>query len=108
MDENVPHELDKIFRERGINVSRFPSGTPDDSAALAAKRERRIIISFDKDFSNPFLFPPDKFHGIIRLKIHPPIIEDVVDALDNLFKRYSPGDLNKKLVILERDGFRIQ
>ena len=108
MDENLPHELDRRLRESGMDVLRVHTGTSDQAMASMAKREGRIILTFDKDFSNTFLFPPRKFHGIIRIKIHPPIIEDIINALSSLFRRHSFRDLNKKLVVLERDGFRIQ
>ncbi len=107
-DENIPDELVDILREKGHNVSRPPAGTKDPAVALIAKRENRIIVTQDKDFANIIWYPPKSLRGIIRLKIHPPILSKIIQRLDDLFSQFSRENLDGKLVILEEDGFRIR
>jgi len=107
-DENIPDELVDLLRDRGYDVSCVPPGTQDPDIVPLAKRERRLLLTQDKDFANIILYPPKNFHGIIRIKIHPPIISDILDILENLFHKFSQKDLDKKLIVLEKDGFRIR
>lgn len=107
-DENLPDELVDVLRDKGYNISSVIPGTDDPDIARLAKKERRILLTQDKDFSNILWYPPKNFCGIIRIKFHPPIIQDILSALEDLFQRFSQKDLNGKLIILERDGFRIR
>lgn len=107
-DENIPDELVDVLRDKGHDVSTPVSGTKDPDIALLAKKEGRIILTQDKDFANLIMYPPRNFHGIIRIKIHPPIISDILRTLEDLFQKFSQKDLDKKLIIVERDGFRIR
>ena len=34
-----------------------------------AQKERRILVTMDKDFSNILLYPPGEHHGIIVVKL---------------------------------------
>ena len=88
-DENIPDELVDILRERGHDILEIPPRTKDPEVALFAKKEHRILITQDKDLANIIWYPPKNYHGIIRLKFH-------------------PKELDKKLVILEKAGFRIR
>ena len=46
--------------------------------------------------------------GIIHIRIHPPLLEDVLLAIDNLFKRYKPPSFRGKLIVLSRTGYRVR
>lgn len=107
-DENIPDELIDLLRDKGYDVSTAPPGTKDPKIALLAKKERRILLTQDKDFANIIWYPPKSLHGIIRLKFHPPVISDILSALEDLFQEFTQKDLDKKLVILEEDGVRIR
>ena len=107
-DENIPVDFIKILRDRGFDIISLPKRAKDIDIAKIAQKERRIIFTQDKDFANRLLFPPENFHGIIRFKIHPPVISDMVSALDNLCANLSLVNLDKKLAIVDRDGFLIK
>ncbi|MFC1631359.1 DUF5615 family PIN-like protein [Candidatus Omnitrophota bacterium] len=108
VDENIPDELVDILRDKGHDVTTPTSGTKDTDIAILAKRQNRIILTQDKDFANLLTFPPKNFHGIIRIKARPPIISTILVGLEDLFNKFSQKDLDKKLIILEKDGFRIR
>jgi predicted nuclease of predicted toxin-antitoxin system len=107
LDENLPkklvEELSKEYDCLPVNV-RMTNG---DIGKLAIK-EKRIILTQDKHFANITLFPPKEFSGIIRIRIHPPIISSILDSLRKLFHKLNPRDIDKKLVVLEKDDFRIR
>lgn len=107
-DENIPDELVDLLRSRGYDVAAVPPKSKDADIALIAKRERRVLLTQDKDFANIIWYPPETLHGIIRLKFHPPVILDILSALEDLFRRLSSKDLDKRLVILEKNGLRIR
>lgn len=107
-DENIPDELVDLLRDKGYDVATVPPKSKDADIALIAKRERRILLTQDKDFANIIWYPPETLHGIIRLKFHPPIMADILAALEDLFQRFSPKNLDKRLVVLEKDGLRIR
>ena len=107
VDENVPTEIIRYLLAKKYNVLVPVRRLKDIELGKIAKRERRIILTHDKDFANPFLFPPKEFHGIIRLRIHPPVITDITRVLEKLFLSFSPKDFKGKLIILEKNGSRV-
>ena len=106
-DENIPWELIETLRQKGYEIFVPARWLEDVDIGRLAQKERRIILTQDKDFTNPFIFPPKNFHGIIRIRIHPPIIEDILKSLETLFAAHSSKDIDGKLIILEKTGSRI-
>lgn len=106
IDENVRSEVIQFLRDLGYDVLIVPSGSSDEEIAKLAKGEGRIILTHDVHFSNILEFPPDEFSGIIRIKIHPPAANLTINALRNLLRKLPPSQINKKLIILEDNGFR--
>jgi len=43
-------------------------------------------------------------HGIIRIRIHPPLIHDFVRALEKLMKKFDLDAIGGSLIVLERGG----
>jgi predicted nuclease of predicted toxin-antitoxin system len=107
LDENLPKGLVAMLIEQ-YDCAIVKQGLTNGTIARLAAKEKRIIVTQDKHFANIILFPPEMYCGIIRIKIHPPIIKDILKALEDLFVKLKGKDLNKKLVILEKDEFRIR
>ncbi len=107
-DENLPSAIDALLTKEGHTVVRPPSGSSDAAVAALARKEKRILISFDGDFGNILNYPPAKFFGIVRLNIHPPAISLILGALRLVFRRFKKQkDFKGKLIIAEPAGFRI-
>jgi hypothetical protein len=70
--------------------------------------EERILLTFDKHFANILIYPPKSHHGIIRIRIHPPLIDDLIRALDQLMKKFDLNAIGGSLIVLEREGFRVR
>jgi len=111
-DENIFPAIVRFLREKGFDVKDLREagllGAKDEEIALFALREKRVLVTFDKHFANVLLYPPSKYHGIIVIRIHPPLLTDIMDALDRFLQSFNPANLDRVLVVLERRGFRVR
>lgn len=85
----------------------MPAGTKNGQVIALAKKESRVLITRDSDFSNQFLYPPSQYKGIVVLKIHPPRLENLLSPLEKLFQELSESAFSGKLVILEEKGLQL-
>ncbi len=82
--------------------------TSDDKVIQIAKAEHRTVITFDRHFGNVIKYPPSGTAGIIHIRIHPPIIKDIIRAIDSLFKKYKDATFHGKLIVLSKSGYRVR
>jgi predicted nuclease of predicted toxin-antitoxin system len=109
LDENLPKGLWKTLRAAGYSAARpIDEGLKGkhDSAIFRQLRHRSIIVTRDKDFLRPDLFPPPH-SGIIVVNLPtgtsvPDVIRTVVNALNTL----SDQELTNKVYIVELDQIR--
>ena len=106
-DENVPKKVVKLLLKEGFDVKQPRFGSSDRKVAFVAKSEKRILLTFDKHFANRLLFPPEKYSGIVFIRIRPPLIKTVSDALLNLFASVKPSEFKGKLFTLSSIGYRV-
>ena len=106
VDENIRNEIKDFLADSGHDVIRPPLGCKDEEIASLARIQKSIIITHDVHFSKILMYPPVNYHGIIRIKIHPPVASVIIQALKDLFKKVPPEDMDNKLIILEKKGFR--
>lgn len=108
IDENVRKEVKDFLESAGHDISIVTAGSEDEKVAQLAKETKRIILTHDQHFADIITYPPQEYSGIIRIKIHPPSAAIIIDALNDLFQKLSPEQIDKKLIILEESGFRIR
>jgi predicted nuclease of predicted toxin-antitoxin system len=48
-------------------------GAIDDELIEACRTEGRVLVTLDPDFSNVLRFPPDRYAGIVVLRVPHPI-----------------------------------
>lgn len=108
IDENVRKEVIDFLKSSGHDIFLIPSGSEDEDIAQIAKEAKRIILTHDKHLADILMYPPKEYSGIIRIKIHPPSADTIINALKDLLQTLSSEDINKHLIILEKDGFRIR
>lgn len=113
VDENVPQRIGEYLENLGYNVIEIYhkkyKGMSDDEIFDLAIKEKRIIITFDKHFSNILKYPLDSHFGIVIIKIEPPIIENIIKSLKKLLKRANELEYFKNsLVILNKEGYTIK
>lgn len=110
-DENIPPAIVGFLRDKGFDVTTAHEtnlfAATDSLIIKLASEQERALLTFDKRFSNILLYPPSLHHGIIRIRIHPPLLQDVKRALEHFLEKFDLASVKGKLVILEHDGFRV-
>jgi predicted nuclease of predicted toxin-antitoxin system len=111
-DENIPFPVVEFLRERGFDVQEATEGgihgVSDDTIMQSARQSGRVLLTFDKHFANILVYPPDSHFGVIRIRIHPPLIDDVIKAFDQLLQKLDTETITGTLIVLEREGFRVR
>ena len=111
-DENIFPQVLKFLRKSGHDVKDIQESglhqITDDKIIEIATEEERTIITFDKHFGDILRYPPQSLSGIILIRIHPPLLEDIFNALNNLFKNYPADSFKGRLVVLSKSGYRIR
>ncbi|ABU82246.1 DUF5615 family PIN-like protein [Ignicoccus hospitalis] len=109
-DENIPRTAIVTLREKGydvVSVWELSPGISDEEVVELAIKERRIIVTFDKDFGriarlNPNLNPNTT--GVILLRIPPlnPIYvaERILSVLERIENPYG------KLIIVKKGAIK--
>lgn len=106
-DENIPYKVVELLKSYRFDFTKPPAGTPDLEVAKLAKQHKRILITFDKIFGNIELFPPNHYYGIVLIRIRPPLIETILNALLNLFKIVKVKEFKGKLLTVTAHGFKV-
>jgi len=75
LDENIPKLLKIFLEEKGLSAGYAPKGTVNGELAALSLKKKCVLVSRDRDFTNPVLFPPKQFAGIIVFRIHPPLVD---------------------------------
>ena len=103
LDENVDRRLAKPLSKAGHNVKVVEKGTKNSALFLLAKKEKRILLTNDTEFSDDKLYPPDKTSGIILLRVFPDTFENQKKALLRLLGKFKESEFSGRLVELGRD-----
>mgnify|MGYP001558315095 CR=1 FL=1 len=61
-----------------------------------------VLVSWNIEYQ------PKEFFGIIRIRIHPPTAGNIVFSLSKFLKKISNQDIKGRLIILEKNDFRIR
>jgi hypothetical protein len=111
-DENIPSGVVRFLQDRGFDLKEAReagiAGAPDDVIMALARKEQRVLLTFDKHFANILVYPPNSHHGIMRIRIHPPLIDDILQALDLFLKKFDLDAIGGSLIVLERVGYRVR
>ena len=80
----------------------------DEKVIKLAKRQKRVIITFDLDFGEIYYFSERGKVGIIVLRIENQTVESVNKVLFRFFQKEAKNiDLEKSLVIIDETKVRI-
>lgn len=112
LDENLPAEAAELLQAAGHDaltvLDQALGGHPDDSLALACRRERRAIVTFDLDFSDIRTYPPEEYFGIVVFRLVRQETPHVLRVLDRLIPRFGDEPLAGKLWIVSETSIRIR
>ena len=93
-----------VISTRDLNLSEG-----DDDIILAeAVCQDRVVLTFNSDFGDIRLFPPETHCGVIRLRVHPQDRGTVHPALDRVLGRLTPESLRGRIAIVQRGKIRLR
>lgn len=111
-DENLPIEVAELFIQAGYNTLTIWDqelvGSDDQTIANICQREKRCLITLDKDFADIRTYPPENFAGLVILRpMHQdkPTIIKIVKKLLTLLPHYP---IEQHLWIVEERRIRIR
>jgi len=97
LDENLGRVAVAFLEDAGWDVSSVARqnlcGAPDSNLIQVCAAESRCLVTLDLDFSNPLQFPPERYAGIVVLRLPKrPSGEDIIDCLKTLVAAVPPGE----------------
>ncbi|MBI4918529.1 DUF5615 family PIN-like protein [archaeon] len=109
-DENIATSVYKSLLEEGFDVKDIKAenfhGASDKEVLELANKEKRIIITHDKDFAN-VLNQKVKHKGIILLRFRLQLPKMVSVTLIKLLKSKIKGKLENSVTIVSEDEIKI-
>lgn len=100
-----------MFANAGHDVATVPeqglAGAADHRVAEVCGAERRLLVTLDLDFSNPLVFPPERYAGIAVLRLPKRLTPGELDAaVETLITALASRPVEGKLWIVERRRIR--
>jgi predicted nuclease of predicted toxin-antitoxin system len=84
----------------------MPSSSPDTKVLEYAEKEKRVLITDDKDFGELVFRLRKASNGVILLRMSPKYTEKRIIALKNILTKFSR--LEGKFIVLEEKTARIR
>lgn len=101
--------LTEQFALDAVDITSLHLGMlPDDEVVALAKREHRVIITFDQDFGEIYYLQGRGTFGTIVLQLADQTVEAVNVLLGHFFTSEAQSiDLDSSLIVLREDHVRI-
>lgn len=110
-DENVARLVIRHLRDIGHDVvSIIEAGlvsTDDDDIIAMGSRERRIIITHDKDFGHVLRYPLKKHSGVILIRLRYPTPRNTWNAVQRVLEAVPEGKMRGRVVVVEETRIRL-
>ncbi len=111
LDENLSPSLSALFGAAGHEahsvVEQALGGQPDERVIDVCRREQRVLVTLDLDFSNILAYPPAKFAGVIVLRLANQAHVAVETAMRRMLDVVSREPVAGTLWIVEERRIRI-
>jgi predicted nuclease of predicted toxin-antitoxin system len=112
IDENLPDELAQLLRESGWDcrtvVEQQLGGADDPRLFQVCDEEDRILITFDRGFSNIKTYPPAHHSGIIVFRLKSQDKHHVLAVSSRLIQSLRARKLHNELWIVHEDRIRVR
>jgi predicted nuclease of predicted toxin-antitoxin system len=106
LDENLGRRGASFLRFSGCDVSTVVDqelcATSDETLIEVCAREDRVLVSLDRGFSSILRFPPERYAGIVVLRLPEPLTPDSIEgALGRFVQAASGRVLNGRLWVID-------
>ena len=112
LDENLPADALALLRTAGHDalsvLDQSLGGRPDLEIMDACRGEGRILITFDLDFADIRLYPPDSHNGVWILRGASQSIQNTLALLRGALTLLHTESTNRRLWIVEPERVRIR
>jgi predicted nuclease of predicted toxin-antitoxin system len=112
VDENLPEELAQLFRDSGWEAMTVAEqqlgGSIDPEIRDVCDSEDRILVTFDRGFSNIRAYPPELHPGYIVFRLGSQDKAHVLAVSKRLIAALHQRELRHELWIVEDNRIRIR
>ena len=112
LDENMPTSAVSLLSQNGYDVhtvyDEALNGEVDEKIAITCRKEGRVLITLDADFSDIRAYPPKDYAGIILLRPHRQSEPQIIKLLNALLPIFQTESIVGSLWIVEPAGIRIR
>jgi predicted nuclease of predicted toxin-antitoxin system len=112
IDENLPVEAAELLRTAGYEAltvhDQQMTGATDLTIATVCQAESRAILTLDTDFADIHAFPPQKYTGIIVLRLNRHDKLYVLAILRRVIQALADETLENRLWIVNENRIRIR
>jgi len=112
LDENLSPSLTVLFATAGHDAQTAAqqalNGQPDERIIEVCRREQRVLVTLDLDFSNIAAYPPTDFAGLVVLRLTSQAHVVVEGAVKRVLALLSHETLPGALWIVEERRIRIR
>jgi len=110
-DENLPREMAALFAEAGHDavtvLDQQMGGDEDEDIAAVCFNEGRVLVTLDLDFSDIRVYPPQRYPGIVVLRVSSQLREDLLEVGVRLLENLGTS-LQGQLWIVDGSRIRIR
>jgi predicted nuclease of predicted toxin-antitoxin system len=112
IDENLPIDAAELLRSAGHDATTVLDqnlgGRSDPDIARICQREGLVIVTLDTDFADIRTYPPERYPGLIVLRLKTQDKLHVLNVLNRLIPALSSEPLQGRLWIVEEERIRIR
>ena len=112
LDENMPAELADLLRTAGHEADTVSEeglkGSTDRLIASVCKDEKRVLVTFDLDFSDVREYPPEEYPGLCVLRVSRQDPDHLIPVFEKILSLVDKEPIEKHLWIIEDDRVRIR
>ena len=108
VDENLPNALAAELSTQGFDVVKATAGSSDAEVSALAQKDKRVLLTLDKDFADIISYPPSEYHGIICFRLKHPVPTSIMRSLRLVLSNFENDSISGRLIVVNERGFRIR
>lgn len=112
IDENLPEELSELLDDAGWDsttvVAQQLGGEIDPEVARICREEQRVLVTFDRGFSNIRAYPPADGAGMIVFRLKSQDKRHVLSVARRLVLALHEREIRNELWIVHENRIRIR